>query len=410
MLQTSIPKLDELMGGGIEPAKSVLFYSQPGVDENSFAHHLIMHRLQKGDHVLYLVNNKIPSLIKKKFEDFDWNIENFKKKGLFAFFDCYSGFIGGVSEERFSSQFDLKEIKIKLFEALGKMKNNNTLLIIDSLSTFMDLCDKKELFLCIKECLEKLKKINVTPIFLFTEWPYDKGMKEKIRVLFDCIIELKAVERTIFLRNYFSISKANWLEKLKRREIPFKILQPGGVRVYIPKILVTGPYNAGKSSFVHSASEKAVSVERVGLDSKGTTIALDHGNVDFDGFAVDLFGTPGQERFDPLLEMLGGESMGVIVVIDSTAPETFKRAEEMIEKTKTEGLPSIVVANKANMHGALKPEQIRKKMKLEKEILIIPVIAASIKAIREGRNKKEICQLKKEDVSKVLDTLLMEII
>ena len=359
-LQTSIQKLDEMTEGGIESSKSVLFYSQPGIDETSFAQQFLFHRLEEGDHVLYLVNNRIPSVIKKKLDRFDWNIEKYEKKGLFAFFDCYSGFLGGVSSEKFSSLFDLKEIKRGLFEALGKMKNNNTLLVIDSFSTFVDLCDNKELFLCIKECLIELKEMNVTPVFLFTEWPYNDELKQQINGLFDCVIELKAVEKTIFLRSYFSIKKANWIEKPEMLEIPFKILQPGGVKVYIPKILVTGPYNAGKSSFVHSASTKAVSVERMGLDENGTTVALDHGHVDYGGFAVDLFGTPGQERFDPLLEMLGGESIGVIVVIDSTAPETFERAKEMIEKTKTEGLPSIIVANKANLDGALKTEQIRK--------------------------------------------------
>ena len=409
-LQTSIQKLDELMNGGIESSKSVLFYSQPGIDETSFAQQFLFYRLEKGNHVLYLVNNKIPSLIKKKLDGFGWDIEKYEKKGLFAFFDCYSGFLGGVSEEKFSSPFDLKEIKRNLFKALDKMKNNNTLLIIDSLSTFMDLCNKKELFSCIEECLEKLKEISVTPVFLFTEWPYDKEIKEKVRGLFDCIIELKAVEKTIFLRNYFSLRKADWIEKLKMQEIPFKIMQPGGIRVYVPKILVTGPYNAGKSSFVHSASIKAVSVDRIGLKDGSTTVALDHGHVDYEGFAVDLFGTPGQERFDPLLEMLGGESMGVIIVVDSREPKTFPRALEMLEKTRTAGLPSIVAANKANLEGALKPEEIRKKMKLSKDIQIIPVIAESIRAIREGHNKKKICKLKKENISKVLDALFKEII
>jgi len=410
LLQTSIQKLDEMTGGGIESSKSVLFYSQPGIDETSFAQQFLFHRLQEGDHVLYLVNNKIPSAIKKKLDRFDWNIEKYEKRGLFAFFDCYSGFLGGVSEERFSSPFDLKEIKTRLFEALEKIKSSNTLLVIDSFSTFIDLCDSRELFCDIKECLVRLKEMNVTPIFLFTEWPYSDELKQQIRGLFDCVIELKVVEKDIFLRNYFSIKKANWVEKLERQEIPFKILEPGGVRVYVPKILVTGPYNAGKSSFVHSASTKAVSVERMGLDKNGTTVALDHGHVDFEGFAVDLFGTPGQERFDPLLEMLGGESIGVIIVVDSTAPETFERAKEMLQKTKTEGFPSVVVANKANLNGALRPEQIRKKMKLPKNVPIIPAIADSIKAIREGKNKKRICKLKHDDVNKVLDTLLRGII
>ena len=64
MLQTSILKLDELMNGGIDSAKSVLFYSQPGVDDNSFMQQILFHRLSEGDNAIYLVNNKIPKVLK----------------------------------------------------------------------------------------------------------------------------------------------------------------------------------------------------------------------------------------------------------------------------------------------------------------------------------------------------------
>jgi hypothetical protein len=410
MLQTSIPKLDELMNGGIEPNKSVLFYSQPGVDESSFIHQILFHRLQEKDNVLYLVNNKIPKILRLNLKKLDYDTEKYEQKGSFALFDGYSDYLGISSEEKFSSPLEIKEIKKRLFSALEKIKNKNGLLVVDSLSTFFDICGQKDVISCIKEIITKAKEMNVTTIFMFTEWPYSEDTKKRIKEMFDCIIELKAIERTIFLRNYFTLSKASWISNLKKQEIPFKITIPGGIKVYIPKIMVTGPYNSGKSSFVHSASIRPVSVERFGLDGKKTTVALDHGNVDYEGFSADLFGTPGQERFDPLLELLGGDSIGVIVLLDSTAPETFERAKEMLEKTKTKGLPSVIVANKANLHGALKPEQIRKKMKLAKDIPIIPVIAESIKAIREGKNKRDICRLKKDDVNKVLDALFREII
>ncbi|MCH8331048.1 MAG: GTP-binding protein, partial [Bacteroidetes bacterium] len=172
------------------------------------------------------------------------------------------------------------------------------------------------------------------------------------------------------MRNYFTVSKASWLEEIEHREIPFKVVKPGGVNVYIPKILVTGPYNAGKTSFIHSVSVKAVSVDRA-----GTTVALDHGKVMYHGLLADLFGTPGQERFDPLLKMLGGEALGVIIVIDATNPKSFPRAKEMLHLTHAENLPAVLAANKADLKGALKPGEIREKMKLPKEIPIVPVVA-----------------------------------
>jgi small GTP-binding protein len=184
-------------------------------------------------------------------------------------------------------------------------------------------------------------------------------------------------------------------------EFPFKILKPGGVRIFIPKILVTGPYHAGKTSFVHSASTKAVSVNRL-----VTTVALDFGHVDLGGFAVDLFGTPGQERFDPILKLLAGESLGVVLVIDSTKPETFKRAAEMIEKTRITGLPIVIAANKADFPGALTPEEIRHIMKMDNVIQIFPITATQASIVKEG----EPCKLNIEEVNSILMDLFKMVI
>ena len=169
----------------------------------------------------------------------------------------------------------------------------------------------------------------------------------------------------------------------------------------ISKIIVTGPFNAGKTSFIHSASIKAISVDRL-----GTTVALDHGHVEYKGFSVDLWGTPGQERFDPILNLLSGESLGVIVVVDSTNPQGFDRAKDMLVITKTSGLPSVIAANKANLKGALKIKDIREKMKLPEEIPIIPVVADDLKQVKNNQP----CKLKEEDVSKVLDKLFEVIV
>jgi small GTP-binding protein len=152
------------------------------------------------------------------------------------------------------------------------------------------------------------------------------------------------------------------------------VLQPGGIKIYVPKLLVTGPYNAGKSSFVKSISNKSISVDRMALEKFPTTIAMDIGHVDRDGFVADIFGTPGQERFDLMLDVLAKEAVGAFIMVDSSAPQTFGRAKEMINKTQSESIPKIIVANKQDLPGALAPEKIRDVMKLDDTIPIVPTI------------------------------------
>ena len=403
-LTTGIPKLDEALNGGIPAQKSILLCAEPGVENTEFAMQILYHRLQNGDKGLYLTNNKKPDTVRYLLSKYDWNLTDFEKKGVFTFLDCYSGLIAQPSDAKFyvEDPTDLKQIDSVLIKALDKLKNQDTIFVFDALSSFIDIYGpKRELFEYLEHWLRSAYKFNVTPVFIFTEWPYKDSLVKKVKSLFDCVINLKAIEKKVILRKYYSIAKANWLKEIEKKEIPFRILTPGGVKVYIPKILVTGPYNAGKSSFIHSASTRAVSVDRL-----GTTIALDHGHVDYKGFSVDLWGTPGQERFDPILELLGSESLGVIVVVDSTDPNGFSRAKEMISLSKTEGLPVVVVANKANLNGALTPEEIRQRMNLPKDVPIIPVVAEDLNSVQPGKPAK----LKKEDVAKVLDKLFEVII
>jgi len=399
-LATSIPKLDELLAGGLKKGASLLISAMPGVKNLEFAQQILHTQLKHGGLGVYFVNDKKPASVRELFRDYDWDIAPYEKKGRLAFVDSYSGLVSQNSREKFvvKNPLDIKEVCYAVKRSAGGLKNRS-IVIFDNLSTLFDECGmNKEVLDCVKDGLAGMKKKGVTVVCLFTEWPYGNAFVATVREFFDYVLDLKAIEQKVIFRTFFTVSKG----AETKIDVPFKILKPGGVRVYIPKILVTGPYSAGKTSFIHSVSTRAVSVDRL-----GTTIALDHGHVDYKGFAVDLFGTPGQERFDPILELLGGESLGVVIVIDSSAPETFARAKEMIAKTKTEGLPTVLVANKADFKKALKPAEIRKRMKLSAGIPIVPVVAADNNKIPDH---KAPCQLRKADVNKALEALFERVI
>lgn len=404
MLKTGIPKLDESLRGGIKEGSISIFYSEPGVENAEFAYELIFSNLKNNANVFYFVNNKKPETVKELMKNYGWDTTSFESNNKFFFIDAYSALIGGVSSNFYvNNPMDVKSINSVLIDVIRKHKDS--IIVFDALSSFLDLEQEPEVLLrYLNDWVESSRKNNVTLVLLFTEWMYDEDVINKVKEMADFILELKALETNVILRKYFSVLKADWVKNLKIIDIPFKVIHPGGVRVYIPKILVTGPYHSGKTSFIQSVSTKSVSVNRqeTNLSNSETTIALDFGHVDLAGFAVDLFGTPGQERFDPILERLGGESFGVILVIDSTNPDGFVRAKEMLEKTKTKGLPMVIAANKADMAGALKSERIRSKMNLPKNIPIVPVTAEDPHSIQPGKP----CKLKKKETEKVLISLM----
>ena len=99
------------------------------------------------------------------------------------------------------------------------------------------------------------------------------------------------------------------------------------------KMVVTGPFSAGKTEFVNTVSEidvvsteRNISAEEERIKQR-TTVAMDFGRITVDdSLVLFLFGTPGQKRFDFMWEILSEGMLGFIVMVDSTRPETFREA------------------------------------------------------------------------------------
>lgn len=400
-VKIGIAKLDEMLGGGLRPGSTTVLWACPGISNSPFAYQLLARELVNHGSGICLAQSKSVDAIIKEMGQCGWDVGRYRKKSGLRFIDAYSSLTSTPSSKSdfvIQDPKSIAEITETIETALRKCAKNQKepIIVIDSLSTLIDHCGEQSIDEILK--WKKLfKEYNAVAIFLFTEWVYNDKILGKIKSLADAIIKLGAIEEKVILREYLTVPKISWADATGK-SVPFKIIQPGGVRIFIPKILVTGPFNAGKSSFVHSASTRAVSVDRI-----GTTVALDHGHVDYAGFEVDLFGTPGQERFDPIIELLGGESIGVIVVVDATNPQGFPRAKNMLEKSKTAGLPYVVVANKANLKGALKLADIRKKMGLPDNVPILPVVAEDLSKV--SKTEKRPCKLRQADVHAALQAL-----
>jgi uncharacterized protein len=384
---TKIPQLDNMLNGGLEQGSLTCLWVNPGLDGTPFAYQ-IANTASKDSKVFYIVNSKAPNSVKQDMKSYGFSA------GKINFIDSYSALVGAKSDSSLliANPKDPEELFNDCSAIAKKIKN--PLIILDSLSTLIDLTEKED-----TNFLNKIKKLNATIVCLFTEWAYSPKLIKSLQNVFDAIIEVKAVEEKLFFRQYFGVTKLS-SGSLKKQAIPYRVVKPGGIKIYIPKILVTGPFNAGKTSFIHTSSVKAVSVDRL-----GTTIALDHGHVKYRDFAVDLFGTPGQQRFDPILNLLGGESLGVIVIVSAVDPQGFPRAIEMMQKAKVYGLPVVFVANKADLRGALTPKQIKVRMNLKEEN-VIPVTAKDLTKVQPGLP----CQLKQKDIEKVLDILFSSLL
>jgi signal recognition particle receptor subunit beta len=110
---------------------------------------------------------------------------------------------------------------------------------------------------------------------------------------------------------------------------------------HVFKLLVTGPFAAGKTTLIQAVSETPVvetDVHTSGVESEvksHTTVAMDFGTYtiagDVDSESRDdirllLFGTPGQQRFWFMTDIMKGDVDAVIYVVDAQATHTHAEA------------------------------------------------------------------------------------
>jgi small GTP-binding protein len=156
------------------------------------------------------------------------------------------------------------------------------------------------------------------------------------------------------------------------------------------KMVVTGPFNAGKTEFIQSVSEiDVVSTERkisseVERIKETTTVAMDFGRITVDReMVLYLFGTPGQKRFDFMWEILSEGMLGFVVIIDSSRPETFREARKILETFRAYApTPYVVAANKQDCDDAWDIDDMRISLRLSPDIKLLECVATNKDSVK----------------------------
>jgi signal recognition particle receptor subunit beta len=158
------------------------------------------------------------------------------------------------------------------------------------------------------------------------------------------------------------------------------------------KIVVTGPFSAGKSTLIRTISEITVlSTEKDITDETKsrkaeTTVAMDFGRITIDkDLVLYLFGTPGQDRFDFMWEILGEGMIGYILLLDATRMESLDEAVGILAAFRRMAhVPFAVGLNRAEDMAPGTEAQIRETLQLDPSVPVLPCDATdreSVKAV-----------------------------
>jgi len=161
------------------------------------------------------------------------------------------------------------------------------------------------------------------------------------------------------------------------------------------KIVITGPFNAGKTAFIRTVSdidmvttERRISDPQVATATKSeTTVALDYGQKRLGDTLLHLYGTPGQARFEFMWPILAKEMDAFVVLVDSTDRTSFMDVKQVIRLFgKQAKVPYVVAANKQDRAVALPPAEVQRLLSLSAKVAVLPCVAqdkASVLSVLE---------------------------
>jgi signal recognition particle receptor subunit beta len=127
------------------------------------------------------------------------------------------------------------------------------------------------------------------------------------------------------------------------------------------KVVLAGPVGVGKTTAVTVLSEtppiltEANPSDSVAERKPTTTVAMEYGEVQIGpGCKLQIYGTPGQRRFDFMGKILCGKAWGLIILIDNRDPDPLAELDYYIS-LYTRELPGLEVAVGISHYAAGQP-------------------------------------------------------
>jgi small GTP-binding protein len=156
------------------------------------------------------------------------------------------------------------------------------------------------------------------------------------------------------------------------------------------KVVVTGPFAAGKTTLIRTISEITVlSTERGITDSTRrrkaeTTVAMDFGRITIDrDLVLYLFGTPGQDRFDFMWEILGEGMIGYLLLVDAEREDSIEEAVAIHESFRRMArVPYVVALNRSAGDDNALVERVRTRLEIPGDVAILPCDATDKESVK----------------------------
>ncbi len=157
------------------------------------------------------------------------------------------------------------------------------------------------------------------------------------------------------------------------------------------KIIFTGPVGSGKTTAISSISDipvvktEANASDEVILRKSNTTVAMDYGQLHLgNNSKMHLYGTPGQERFSFMWDILTIGGLGLVIMIDNAREDPVADLAFFLNAFESFIAKNAVVIGISRMDLSPRPGLFTHMKKLSKLGFNVPVFEV------DARDRKDI--------------------
>ena len=162
------------------------------------------------------------------------------------------------------------------------------------------------------------------------------------------------------------------------------------------KILFTGTMGAGKTTAIGAISEiPPITTDVKNLDTSVnkalTTVGLDYGELTLDnGDKLRLYGTPGQQRFSFMWQILSKGALGLVILIDNSRPDPLADLDMFLNGFEQLIQTTACVVAVGKMEGHPSPDIAAFADRMQEKNVFCPVFPTDV---RESANVLQIIDL-----------------
>ncbi|UJG40653.1 MAG: AAA family ATPase [Candidatus Heimdallarchaeum aukensis] len=133
LVETGIPGLDKILGGGLPKGRTILLAGPAGGGKSTFGHQFLYHGIvSAGETGIFVSFDEHPEHVRQQCLNFGWNLRELEEQDLLVIIDGFSPRAGVSSNEKYQTPVDVDELinqLITTIDAIGAER-----VVIDSIT------------------------------------------------------------------------------------------------------------------------------------------------------------------------------------------------------------------------------------------------------------------------------------